>query len=60
LIPNHLSLEEAYNFTRMLDAPGYPKAFMEIESYRLEFESPHLSDCKLIAKVSFKKKENDV
>ena len=60
LIPNQLSLEEVYNFIRMLDAPGYPKAFMEIENYRLEFESTHFSDGKLIAKVSFTKRENDV
>jgi len=60
LIPNQLSLEEVYNFIRMLDAPGYPKAFMEIENYRLEFESSHFTDGKLIAKVSFIKRENNV
>ena len=60
LIPKKLPLEDIYNYIRMLDAPGYPKAFIEIEDYRLEFESSSFSDGKLSAKVSFIKMENDV
>lgn len=30
-------LEEVYDYIRMLDAEGYPQAFIELENYRLEF-----------------------
>ena len=44
----------------MLDAPGYPKAFLEMNGYRLEFEGSDYVDGKLSAKVSFIKEENNV
>ena len=56
LIPCGLSLEEVYNYIRMLDAPDYPKAFILGNGYRLEFESAEFIDNKLIAKVTFVKK----
>jgi methionyl-tRNA formyltransferase len=59
-IPDGLSLEEIYNYIRMLDAPGYPKAFLEIDDYRLEFESSEHINGKLSAKVNFIKKVNNV
>jgi methionyl-tRNA formyltransferase len=59
-IPEGLSLKELYDFVRMLDAPSYPRAFLEINGYRLEFESSDYINGKLNAKVSFIKEGNDV
>ena len=59
-IPEGLSLEDIYNYIRMLDAPGYPKAFLEMKGYRLEFESSDYVDGKLSAKVSFIKGGDNV
>lgn len=59
LIPKKLSLSELYDFIRMLDAPGYPKAYLDIGEYRLEFESSSFSNGKLFAKTSFIKRENN-
>jgi methionyl-tRNA formyltransferase len=52
-IPDGLSLEDVYNYIRMLDAPGYPKAFLEMNGYRLEFSSSEYANGRLSAKVSF-------
>ena len=59
-ISEGLSLEEVYNYIRMLDAPGYPKAFLEINGYRLEFESSKFVDGRLSAKVNFIKERDDI
>jgi methionyl-tRNA formyltransferase len=59
-IPEGMSLKEVYDYVRMLDAPSYPKAFLEINGYRLEFESSDYINGKLNAKVSFIKEENNV
>lgn len=58
LIPLGLSLEKVYDYIRMLDAPGYPKAFIETKEYRLEFDNAEYIGDKLTAKVSFIKKED--
>lgn len=34
-----LSIEEVYDYIRMTDAPTYQKAFIEFDSWRLEFDS---------------------
>ena len=31
------SVEKAYDFIRMLDAPDYPKAFIDLHNFRIEF-----------------------
>ncbi len=59
-IPEGLLLKEMYDYIRMLDAPGYPKAFLEMNGYRLEFESSDYTNHKLNAKVSFIKREDNV
>jgi methionyl-tRNA formyltransferase len=33
------SLEELYDFIRMLDAEGYPRAFLNFKNFRIEFKS---------------------
>lgn len=42
------SLEEIYNFIRMLDAPGYPKAFLETENFIVEFHNAEQEENKAL------------
>lgn len=58
-ITNDMELEKIYDYIRMLDAEGYPRAFMEFGEYRLCFENARLSEDGevLEAKVIFKKRE---
>jgi len=49
--------EEIYNYIRMLDADTYPKAFLEIDNFKLEFEEATFKDGNLTAKVKFTNKE---
>lgn len=53
-----MELEKIYDYIRMLDAEGYPRAFMEFGEYRLCFEEAALSeDGKAVeAKVVFRKR----
>ncbi|MEC9488405.1 MAG: formyltransferase family protein [Halanaerobium sp.] len=44
-------LEKVYDFIRMLDAEGYPKAFIKFGNYRMEFSRASLKADKLIADV---------
>ena len=37
-------LEEIYNYIRMLDAEGYPKAFLETEFFKFEFDGANLRE----------------
>ena len=56
-IPNALSLDQVYDYIRMLDAPDYPHAFLEIGNYCLTFHNAELIDGKLSAKVTISTKE---
>lgn len=38
------NLEQVFDYIRMLDAEGYPKAFLETEHHRFEFERGSLKD----------------
>jgi methionyl-tRNA formyltransferase len=44
-------LETVYDFIRMLDAPGYPKAFIETEFLRFEFAKATLKSDSVMADV---------
>ena len=57
-ITGDMELEKIYDYIRMLDAEGYPRAFMEFGEYRLCFEEAALSeDGKAVeAKVVFRKR----
>jgi methionyl-tRNA formyltransferase len=55
--PQGLNIDQIYDHIRMLDAPGYPRAFIETESYRLEFENAELDSDEVIATVRLKIKE---
>jgi methionyl-tRNA formyltransferase len=45
------SLQKLYDFIRMLDAEGYPKAFLQHEGFRYEFSRIALYDGRLVADV---------
>ena len=51
------TIEKVYDYIRMLDAEGYPKAFIENEYFRFEFSRATLkSDNSIIADVRIFKK----
>lgn len=56
-ITHDMELDKIYDYIRMLDAEGYPRAYMEFGGYRLEFEQAQISadGQELSAKVTFKK-----
>ncbi len=43
LLPNAESLAALYDFIRMLDAPTYPKAFIDWEGWRFEFDQAQIA-----------------
>ena len=45
------SLNELYDLIRMLDAEGYPRAFLDSRGYRFEFSRAALYDGRIIADV---------
>jgi methionyl-tRNA formyltransferase len=51
------SLTGIYDHIRMLDAPEYPKAFIEIGATRIEFSDAELQDGALRATATFRKIE---
>ncbi len=50
------TLSELYDLIRMLDAPSYPKAFLELDNMRLELNSAELEKGELRAKVTITRK----
>lgn len=53
----HLNeLQEVFDYIRMLDAEGYPKAFIETDHFRFEFERAALRDGSIHADVKIKRK----
>lgn len=57
-ITSDMELDKIYDYIRMLDAEGYPRAYIEFGEYRLSFENAVLSENGDIveAKVIFKKR----
>ena len=51
------SIEKIYDYIRMLDADGYPKAFLENEKIKFEFTNAKFENNKLIANVEIKVKD---
>jgi len=49
------NLDEIYNMVRMLDADGYPKAFLELKDFKVEFSDCEIKDGTLKATANFKK-----
>lgn len=52
-ISNLEDLNEIYDYIRMLDADGYPHAFIDLKNFRLIFTEAKLVQGKLEAKVEF-------
>lgn len=52
-------LRQVYDYVRMLDADGYPPAFVETKHLHLEFSEACLGDDAVIAKVRIRKKLDD-
>lgn len=53
------SLNQVFDHIRMLDADGYPRAFLETEHFRFEFERASLKGGQVIADVKITEKENE-
>ncbi|MGD2179778.1 methionyl-tRNA formyltransferase [Lusitaniella coriacea] len=51
-IPELSSLSALYDFLRMLDAEGYPKAFLNYEGFRYEFSRAALYNGRIVADVT--------
>ncbi len=49
-------LTEVFDYIRMLDADGYPKAFLETEHFRLEFQRASLRRGNVVADVTITRK----
>jgi methionyl-tRNA formyltransferase len=54
-VPSLESLFSLHDFIRMLDAAGYPHAFIEYEGFRLEFSRATLYDGRIVADVTITK-----
>lgn len=50
-------LEKAFDYIRMLDADGYPSAFLETEHFRLEFSRASLKPDSIIADVKISRRK---
>ena len=59
LIPEGSSLEQVFDYIRMLDAPDYPKAFIENKNYRFEFEAAQFDKNELTASVKITLRNRD-
>ena len=51
------NIKKLYNFIRMLDAEGYPKAFIELDNIRIEFSEVHLKNNKLVGRFEIYENE---
>ncbi|PNW32559.1 UNVERIFIED_CONTAM: methionyl-tRNA formyltransferase, partial [Euhalothece sp. KZN 001] len=51
-IPQLSSLSQLHDFIRMLDAEGYPKAFIDDQGFRYEFTRSALYDGRIVADVT--------
>ncbi len=47
---NEKNLHKLYDFIRMLDAEGYPKAYIELDKIKIEFSEVHLKNKKLVGR----------
>ncbi len=47
---NEKTLNKMYDFIRMLDAEGYPKAYINLDKIKIEFSEVHLKNNKLVGR----------
>ena len=57
-IPECVTLEGLYDFFRMLDAEGYPRAFLRHAGYRYQFSRAALYDGRIVADVIITRDES--
>lgn len=50
-IRKEFDLNKVYDYIRMLDGEGYPKAFIRFGNYKLEFSRANLKEGKIVAEV---------
>ncbi len=53
-LPNVGNLKNAFDFIRMLDANGYPSAFVEYGNYLMNFKKAKLDGDRIVAEVEIK------
>lgn len=58
-LKSDMSLDTVYDYIRMLDGEGYPKAFIDYNGMKLEFSDAIFIDGKLTAKVEFVEEKNE-
>ena len=56
-LPDDLSLPALFDHIRMLDAEGYPHAFLEVGPWRLELRRPALRTGEILADVRITRRE---
>lgn len=56
-IQQDMELSEIYDYIRMLDAEGYPNAYMNFGRYRLSFRNAKIEEGKLLAEVTIMEAE---
>tara|TARA_R110002072_G_scaffold1989_3_gene16463 strand:+ start:26391 stop:27071 length:681 start_codon:yes stop_codon:yes gene_type:complete len=56
-LENASSLKEAFDYIRMLDAPGYPNAYLEHEKLAFEFKNAKFDGSNLTATVTIKERD---
>ena len=54
-VPKGIELEKLYDFIRMLDAEGYPKAFIEHGDLRIELSGARLIGDAVTAKIQVRR-----
>ena len=57
-LPNSGNLQSVYDFIRMLDADGYPRAFIEHGEYLINFRNARLDGERVVAEVEIKLQSN--
>lgn len=57
-LPTNGSLDAVYDHIRMLDAEGYPPAFMDHGDFRLQFNRAALKDGRVVADVVITRRED--
>jgi methionyl-tRNA formyltransferase len=58
-LPSWGTAEEIYDFIRMLDADTYPRAFVELDGYYIEFSNAQLLEDKVVATATFLETDDD-
>lgn len=58
LLPS-MSMSTIYDYIRMLDAEGYPNAFINFGDYRFEFNEAQFDGDSIVARVVIKREDNN-